>query len=353
MPAPNETYYDILGVPRNAKNTDIDRAYQKLVRANQREDVPPDARRDLKVREAYETLFDSDRRDAYDRSLVVTKAKGGGKIIGAAIAGTLVVTVGVVAWLNRGAGAPAAKDRPVTDIHADAARAMGRVQSIDISGKSTATGFAFAIAENVMATTCAGLAPGAQILVSLESRNAPARLTDQDPLSGLCKLTVEGAGSWPLPLSAAAPRVGEKVFAINPTAEGSVAIAEGTVSRVRDDPRGRVIEATMPVTPASAGGPLIDATGRVLGVAAATEPDGALRHLALPPGWLAAKAPPHKEAPRNVEAAGDAAPAKPAEPGTPPAKPVPAPKTPVDFSPERKEELRKAFRPDPNVPPDL
>ncbi|HEX7403994.1 MAG TPA: DnaJ domain-containing protein, partial [Usitatibacter sp.] len=65
----NKTHYEVLGVPRDAKVTDIVRAY-KRIRANQdKETAAPDARLLAVAKAAYDTLSDPDRRDEYDRSL--------------------------------------------------------------------------------------------------------------------------------------------------------------------------------------------------------------------------------------------------------------------------------------------
>lgn len=340
------THYEVLNVSRTAKNTDINRAHQNLLRANQRDDAPPDPRRDARIREAYETLSDPDLREAYDRTLVVKTTKKGAGLLGASIVGALVVTAAGVLYLNRPQppAGPAAK--PVQELSAAAARSVGRVRSIEVSGKAVENGFAFAIDDQQMATTCAGLAPGAQIVVELPARNAPARLTETDTATGLCKLAIDGGASWPLPLRVGAT-VGEKVYAARATASGSVLLTEGLVQRVRDEAGGRVIEASVELTPDAKGSPLIDASGRVVGIAA-VEAGGRVRHLAIPEAWTQPKAV-YRAPARNVE--DDTPPAKATLPGEAP--PPKAAKLPIDLPAERKEELRKAFRPDPNVPPDL
>src|SRR6266545_4961771 len=63
------TLYEILGVARDAKLTDIGRAYNRLRAQMQDEDAPPDPRGAAAIREAYEILSDDGRRAAYDASL--------------------------------------------------------------------------------------------------------------------------------------------------------------------------------------------------------------------------------------------------------------------------------------------
>jgi len=64
------THYDLLGVPRDAKLTDMTRAYNRHHREATREDAAPDLKRETVLREAYETLSHPDRRERYDASLV-------------------------------------------------------------------------------------------------------------------------------------------------------------------------------------------------------------------------------------------------------------------------------------------
>ncbi|HFQ91244.1 MAG TPA: J domain-containing protein, partial [Chromatiales bacterium] len=62
-------YYEIMGVPRDATQDEIKRAYRKLAR-KYHPDVSkdPDAERRFKeLGEAYEVLKDPEKRAAYDR----------------------------------------------------------------------------------------------------------------------------------------------------------------------------------------------------------------------------------------------------------------------------------------------
>jgi len=65
-----KTHYDTLGVPRDAKLTDITRAYNRLSRVVTRDDAPPDLKAETALREAYEAICDPGRRERYDASLV-------------------------------------------------------------------------------------------------------------------------------------------------------------------------------------------------------------------------------------------------------------------------------------------
>lgn len=338
MAIPRESHYDALRVPRGARQGDIKRAYDRLSAEFDKDTTPPDPRRQARIREAYEVLSDEEQREAYDRSLAVAPAAFDRKRAGA-IAGIAAVALAAGAWLFLGQGTPTAKaGRTAIEIQAEVAGSVGRVRSIDMSGKATSTGLAFTVAKGVMATPCEGLAPGAQVVVTIGTRAVPARITMADEALGMCTLAVDGAGSWPLPVGGADPRPGDKVYAAGVNSAGDVVLAEGAVKRVVAQGQARIVEASVPAGEAIGGRPLLNIYGRVVGVATAAQPGGAARHLILPAGWGA-------ESP--APAAAPVVP-PPAEPTS--AAPPAAPKNPIQ---SRADEMAKKLRPPPNVPDDL
>src|SRR5450631_2688970 len=97
MAQDKKTLYEVLGVPRDAKVTDIVRAY-KRIRANQdKETAAPDARLLGLAKAAYDTLSDPGRRDEYDRSLA------GARFAGKPRKGVLVA-ISLAVVLTAGAG---------------------------------------------------------------------------------------------------------------------------------------------------------------------------------------------------------------------------------------------------------
>jgi len=355
MPAPRQTHYDVLGIPRTAKLTDVGRAYNRLKSDMQKEHAAPDPKRAALLKEAYEALSDLERREAYDKSLVATQRRKGTKgaaVWGVAIAAGTAATVVAYFALRPPPEKPAGA-RSTADIAHAATLAVARVQRLDISGTATPIGLAFAIDDGVLVTSCHGVAPTAQLVVNLAPRLSPARVASVDEKLGLCKLAAEGVGSRPLPMSGAMPRAGETVYATKVNAVGEVALIEGQVKRVIHEPNGNVIDSTIPVVPERAGGPLLDVFGRVVAVASFSNADGQGRHMAMPSAWIAETSAPRVAPP--VAAAPTPAPAT-----SPSATPSPSdsistrvPKSARDIPPERLEKLEKAFRPPPTVPDEL
>ncbi|MBL0141128.1 MAG: DnaJ domain-containing protein [Betaproteobacteria bacterium] len=287
MGTSRETLYDALGVPRDAKHGEIVRAHDGLVAEFRRDTTPPDPRRETRIREAFEVLSDEERRAEYDRSLAAAPSASDRRPAGA-IAAVLTALVALAAYLYLGRGAPSLPaGRTVQEIESDVVNSVGRVQSIDLSGTATATGLAFTIANGVMATTCEGLAPGAQIVVTIGKRTVPARIAMADEGLGLCKLAVDGAGSWPLRVGGTEPKVGDKVYAADVNSAGDVVLTEGFVKHIAAESQVRIVDAGFPAASGNGGRPLLDNQGRVVAVATASQLGGAARHVIFPAAWAA------------------------------------------------------------------
>ncbi|HUP30903.1 MAG TPA: DnaJ domain-containing protein, partial [Usitatibacter sp.] len=73
MATGNKTFYEILGVGRDAKAQEIDRAYARLRSEMQKESSVPNPRLAAMAKVAYETLSDPQRREEYDDSIGILK----------------------------------------------------------------------------------------------------------------------------------------------------------------------------------------------------------------------------------------------------------------------------------------
>jgi hypothetical protein len=282
----HRTHYEILGITRNARNIEVERAYRELRERMQQETAVPDARRALLIQTAYEVLSDPARRESYDESLSSPRdlrssvAMRRAQWIGGCV---LVIAAAAAGWfLLR--PAPAAPPRDPGDILADVSLAVGRLQSVEISGATTDLGLAFALAEGTLATTCNGVKPASQLLVTLGSRKVPARVENDFEGHSVCRLSAEGMGSWPLRTRSGDPGKGEKVYGVSVDATGQARLIEGSVRHVSAQGGVKTIEVDGAAATQLAGGPLIDTQGRVLAIAM-----GGGRYRPIPQQWLGAR----------------------------------------------------------------
>ena len=78
-----EDHYSVLGLKRDAAQDEIKKAYRKLAKIHHPDSNPGDAgaeKRFIKISNAYNTLFDSAKRTAYDDKLSYGgQATGGGR----------------------------------------------------------------------------------------------------------------------------------------------------------------------------------------------------------------------------------------------------------------------------------
>ena len=326
------TLYDVLGLTSDAKQSDIIRVHRRLSSEMQSEAAAPNPRRAALIHEAYEVLSDPEKRAAYDKSLRTAKFSGARRSATRGKgAGIVVLVLAALAGLYLTFGRDPDKPAHVAamspqELQAAAAVSVGRVNRVEISGTRAVLSAAVAVEEGVMMAPCDGIDPTSQIVVRIPPRDIPAQLKHADAAAGLCKLAVSGGGSWPLAITSAVPRPGDKVFAANLNALGEVVVTPGEVRKIGRGPRGEVIESTASTTRPVDGTPLLDQQGRVVAIAREGQ------HTVLPKSWITQDVPRARRPPAPVESAAPAAPAAPEDPAS-------------KVSPERRERLEKAYAP--------
>jgi hypothetical protein len=268
----HRTLYDILGITRNAKPHEVERAHRRLRSRMQEEASAPDAREAALLQKAYEVLSDPARRDAYDESLAAPasglerRARAARRSRAYAAGGGLAVALAVggayYAWRSTHSEAR----RDPAEIAQAASLAVGRVQAVDVGGGVKPLGLAFAVGEGSLATSCDGLAPTMQLVVSFAQRKVPARVATISGKDGVCRLAADGMGSWPLAIASRVPPVGATVYATQLAPGGQVTLLPAEVRQVTGEAGITTITVGSPGDAAPAGGPLLDAQGQVLGV---------------------------------------------------------------------------------------
>jgi hypothetical protein len=297
----HRTLYEILGITRNAKPHEVERAYRRLRGRMQQEAVAPDARETALVQKAHEVLSDPVRRDAYDESLatpasVLKRARASRRtrayVGGGTLAAVLAVGGAYCTWRSTVEVAPR---RDPAEIAQAASLAVGRVQAVDVGGGVKPLGLAFAVEQGMLATSCQGLTPTTQLVVSFAQRKVPARVATIYGRDGVCRLAVDGMGSWPLSITSRIPRIGAVVYGTQVAASGQVTLVPVNVRHVIGEQGITTITVGGPVEALPPGGPLLDAQGQVLGVG-----EGAGRFRPVPREWIAEMNLPPPEVPSQV-----------------------------------------------------
>lgn len=127
---------------------------------------------------------------------------------------------------------------------------------------------------NVIITSARALGRGDGARIAVDGgETADAQLVGWDPASGLAVLRTEGLSLAPAVKADAEPRVGQLAIPVARSwsnaataSAGIVAVIGGPLRTGRGQSLDRVIRITAPVHDGFAGGPVVDASGRVLGV---------------------------------------------------------------------------------------
>jgi hypothetical protein len=303
MPA-RRTHYDELGVKPAASGKDVERAYRTYRAGMDRPTAAPDPLGEARMKLAYETLIDPEKRAAYDAMLVAPQRRERSRGATLAVLGVVVLAgVAGAAYVLKPAPPPPPGTLGVEELTRKAAQAVNRVDSLDLSGKATPLGIAFAIDTGTVATTCNGITPMSALTLFMPPQAIPVKVAQADEKLGLCKLSASGIGSWPLPITAAEPHPGDTVYMTKVNAVGEVGLVEAKVKRVVPSPRGQVIETSVAVLPERQGGPVLDTHGHVVGVALHPDGSSAGEIVRITPDWVARAAPPAAPQPASEAAA--------------------------------------------------
>ncbi len=319
--AQKKSLYEILGIAPDANELDVGLAYEKRLQERQRS-VHHDPNEEALVQQAYEILSHPKRRAAYDASRVsAVEREAAAKqspdlvleetdsepparpkwLVPAIVAGVVVL---VAAFFMLRSGPPAQKAPPppvaeappppppppqpqsAAQILAKAVRATGQLLSYDMSGAAVPLGIAASLDPATVITTCHGMAAGSKLVFRQGAEMQSAELLVDDEVLDLCKLAVPGLAAAPLAIANEEPKAGDKVFALGVNSKGAFALTEGTVKQVRMAQNVKVLDLSIPIAPAASGGPVLDAFGRVVGIATTPHRYGAGVNAAISSAWI-------------------------------------------------------------------
>ncbi len=151
-------------------------------------------------------------------------------------------------------------------------------------------GTAFLIEKKGIAATAWHVIAGARVATAKFSDGQEydvSGVIDKDEKRDIAIIRVKIAGRPYLELSPAEPVIGTKAYAIGSPEGLDFSFSEGMVSQLRTLNDRRMIQFTSPVSHGSSGGPLLDETGKVIGVVDSGIEEGENLNFAVPSMILA------------------------------------------------------------------
>ena len=153
-----------------------------------------------------------------------------------------------------------------------------------------------AYANNTVLTTARALGREDGIVVNTaDGKSSSAELLGWDPASGLALLKVEDLGLTPAEVSDTVPRVGQIALGVARSwsnaltaSAGIVAVIGGPLRTGRGRSLEQIIRITAPMHDGFSGGAVIDASGRVIGIATAAQIRGLGVVIPAPVAWKTA-----------------------------------------------------------------
>jgi S1-C subfamily serine protease len=199
---------------------------------------------------------------------------------------TLITTI----HLRASQSAPtSATARGPREIASTAFRSTVMLIMKDSNGDPITLGSGFVVGKGVIATNVhvvAGSYSGVAKLVKGQGQHVIAGVLAADPAHDLVLVSVPDLQAPPLTLSGDRTVAGDKVYAVgNPEGfEGT--FSEGIVSSIREQAGESLLQITAPISPGSSGGPVLDTSGSVVGVAVATYRSGQNLNFAVPAKYV-------------------------------------------------------------------
>ncbi|MRR39229.1 serine protease, partial [bacterium] len=121
------------------------------------------------------------------------------------------------------------------------------------------------------------------VFIDLGPVKLPLKVERTDPLNDLALLTAAAELEMaPLPFAGAAPATGTTIYAIGNPAGLERSISAGIVSGVRNFRGRQLLQISAPISPGSSGGPILNDSGEVVGVAVGILEKGQNLNFAVP-----------------------------------------------------------------------
>lgn len=160
----------------------------------------------------------------------------------------------------------------------------------DANGQPLSLGSGFFVRDSEVSTNLhvvEGAARGYAKIVGQKTKYDIEGITAVDPERDLVVLKISGAHAGAVALgNSESVQVGETVYAVgNPQGlEGT--FSQGIVSSIREVGNDKLLQITVPISPGSSGGPVLNGKGEVIGVSVATFTGGQNLNFAIPSRYL-------------------------------------------------------------------
>lgn len=202
----------------------------------------------------------------------------------------MYITIGVTIFLILSL-ALAAFAQTANDVAKRASRSVVLLMMEDKHSQPVSMGSGFLIGDGLVVTNLhvvRGSAGGTVRLVGQNSIQRIIAIVDVDELADLVLLKISQT-TRPAPelqLSNVTPQVGDLVYVIgNPRGlEGT--FSDGIVSGIRHNEEDTILQITAPISPGSSGGPVLNVSGDVVGVAVGFYNDGQNLNFAIPARYV-------------------------------------------------------------------
>ncbi len=191
-------------------------------------------------------------------------------------------------------GQPSQSPRPAPatprDIAQVALKSVVLLEMNDSNDQPLGLGSGFFVSDDIIATNAhvlEGASSGTAKLVGGTSKLQILGTIALDVHVDLALLKVNGSAPSLSLGPNASPAVGDQVYVVgNPLGlEGT--FSEGIISGIRRPDSDSILQMTAPISPGSSGGPVMDSSGAVIGIAEATFSNGQNLNLAVPVSYLA------------------------------------------------------------------
>lgn len=166
--------------------------------------------------------------------------------------------------------------------------AVTTIRTVDQTGRNVAFGSAFYVSPKKLVTNLHVLEGATKGYAKLADGHNEEMFETAlaDPYWDLAVITVGTESSNSLALDSTMPKVGDTVYAVGNPEGLEKTFSQGIVSSLRKLDKGELIQMTAPISAGSSGGPVLNETGDVIGIAVASLKAGQNLNFAIPSQYL-------------------------------------------------------------------